>query len=350
MAETSPVRAPTAADVARLAGVSKATATRALGGYGRVNSETRERVRDAARTLGYAANAAAITMNTGRSGSLGIVARGITNPVWHVAFQGIVDAAREQGLAVIFAGSEFDLEQERKAVDLMIGKQVDGLIVSAADRNDAEHIARVVAKGIPLVLWERRVPSVDAPVVEADVRPASVALARALIERGHRRIGFVSTLALPTTPYSLGLELPASVIQDKVEGLLEPFVELGIEPPLDLIRFPERERDAVAGAFTSMLEDDDPPTALIASDSQIAEVMLEVVRGHALRVPMDMSLAMYDDLSWARLLDPPLTVIAQPNYEMGVHAARLAMGEQSSASAFSAELVLRESVGPAPAR
>ncbi len=350
------MRAPTAADVARLAGVSKATATRALGSYGRVNDETRQRVLAAARTLGYAANAAAKTMNTGRSGSLGIVARGITNPVWPVAFQGIVDEARQNGITVLFAGSGFDVEQERKAIDLLLGKQVDALIVSAADQHDAQHLTRVASRGTPLVLWERRVPSVDAPVVEADMRKASAELTVALLQRGHRRIGFVSTLALPQLCYALGSELPATVIQDKIEGLFAPFEGSGITPPIDLVRFPDRDADAVAAAFHSMLDDASPPTALIASDSQIAETMLEVVRARGLRVPDEISLAMYDDLSWARLVDPPLTVIAQPDYEMGRRAAHLAMGQAASPQElvdslrFEAELILRASVGAAPFR
>lgn len=349
----SSMRAPTAADVASLAGVSKATATRALGGYGRINKETRQKVLEAARTLGYAPNAAARTMNTGRSGSLAIVARGITNPIWSVAFQGIVDTARENGLTVLFAGSGFEVEREREAINLFIGKQVDGLIVSAADRNDAEHLSRVVAHGTPLVLWERRVEGIEAPVVEAEIRSASSDLANALIDRGHRRIGFVSTLALPDFKYTLGADLPASVIQDKAEGLLAPFQERGIALPIDLVRLPNRDRDAVAAAFCSMLDDSDPPTALVASDSQVAEVMLAVVRSRRLRIPDDISLAMYDDLSWARLVDPPLTVIAQPDYEMGQYAARLAISGDgltptTGAPAFRAHLILRDSVGEAP--
>lgn len=348
------VKAPTAADVAALAGVSKATATRALGNYGRISDETRERVLEAARSLGYSANAAARTMNTGRSGSLGIVARGITNPVWPVAFQGMVDAARLHGIAVLFAGSGFEVEQERKAIDLLLGKQVDGFIVSAADQHDAEHLNRIVSQGTPLVLWERRVPHVGAPVVEADMRTASSELAVELLKRGHRRIGFVSTLALPRLMYTEGTELPATIIQDKVEGLLAPFSRAGIAPPLDLVRFPNRDASAVAAAFHSILDDPLPPTALIASDSQIAEVMLEVVRARGLRIPDELSLAMYDDLSWARLVDPPLTVITQPDYEMGRRAAQLAMGQPAPThqtadnAAFEANLILRASVGFAP--
>lgn len=292
-------------------------------------------------------------MNTGRSGFLAIVARGITNPVWSVAFQGIADTARDNGLTVLFAGSGFEVEREREAIDLFIGKQIDGLIVSAADRSDAAHLSRIVAQGTPLVLWERRVEGVEAPVVEAEIRSASSDLTTALIDRGHRRIGFVSTLALPDFTYTLGTDLPASVIQDKVEGLLAPFQEHGIPTPTNLIRLPDRDRDAVASAFHSMLDDSNPPTALIANDSQVAEVMLDVVRSRGLKIPDDISLAMYDDLSWARLVEPPLTVIAQPDYEMGQYAARLAIGySQLSAMDglpdFRARLILRASVGRPP--
>jgi LacI family transcriptional regulator len=172
-------------------------------------------------------------------------------------------------------------------------------------------------------------------------------LTRELLERGHRRIGFVSSLAMPDASYTLGAELPASIIQDKVEGLLAPFSEAGIAAPVDLVRFPERDRDAIAAAYHSLLDDPHPPTALIASDSQIAETMLDVVRSRGIRVPDELSLAMYDDLSWARLVDPPLTVIVQPDYDMGKCAAKLAMNPDSVTvlPSFSVRLILRHSVG-----
>ncbi|TXN29800.1 LacI family transcriptional regulator [Lacisediminihabitans profunda] len=352
--DTVPGRPPTAADVALHAGVSKATATRALGDYGRISQKTKQRVLAAADELGYRPNAAAQTMNTGKSGSLGIVARGITNPVWSVAFQGIVDAARESGKTVLFAGSGFDVAEERSAIDLFLGKQVDGLIVSAADNQDARHLRRAREHGVPLVLWERRVPGLDAPVVEADMRSASAELARELLKRGHRRVAFVSTLAQPTTHYERNLALPASIISDKIEGLFDAFDEANVAAPVDLVRFPNRTSEHIAKAFAEVLDHTDPPTALVASDSQVAETMLEVVRERGLRVPGDVSLAMFDNLSWARFTVPPLTVVAQPDYDMGRRAAQLAMGQiapthhSSGSPPFEAKLILRASVGPAP--
>lgn len=345
---------PTVADVARAAGASKATASRALGGYGRVSEATRARVLAAARQLGYTANGLAKAMNTGRSDSIGVVSRGAFNPLWQESFLAMTSVMRDAGLTLLFAASDYDVEHERRAVSLLMSKRIDALIVSAADARETQHLHAVHRRGTPIILFERSVPGLHVPVVEAEFSAPSAELARLLRHHGHRRIAFVTSLGMPGLRYQLGDQLGVSTIEQRLAGLYGTLATEGLRPSLDLIRMPGRDRSAIREAFLDLLAAADPPTALVASDSFIAETMLQVVRERGLRVPRDLSIAMFDDPSWATLVDPTMTVISQPNEEMGLAAARLALESiddpqlPREVAPFPASLIERGSVGRAP--
>ena len=126
----------TVPDVARAAGVSTATAARALGGYGSVRESTRERVQAAAEQLGYRANSLARSMITGSTRTLGVVMSDIENPFFRRSLRGIADTARAQGFEVLLANTDEELDKEETAVRVMTERRVDGLVVCPADGGD----------------------------------------------------------------------------------------------------------------------------------------------------------------------------------------------------------------------
>src|SRR3954447_13799090 len=140
-------RPKTVADVARAANVSKATAARVLGGYGVVSDPVRASVTAAPQALDYRPNELARSMTTGRSGIIGVVVGDIENPFFSLAVRGISDAARLAGFNVIIANSGEELDAEKSAVDLLIGKRVDGLIVTPARCDSIEHLRHVRRAG-----------------------------------------------------------------------------------------------------------------------------------------------------------------------------------------------------------
>ena len=135
-------RRVTIPDVAREAGVSPATVGRALGGYGYVRDEIRERIRQTAEDLGYRPNGLARSMITGRTNSIGVVCADIANPFFASATRGISDMARKEGFGIILTNSDEDIELEREAVRLLLEKQVDGIIASPANSADSAHLRR----------------------------------------------------------------------------------------------------------------------------------------------------------------------------------------------------------------
>src|SRR5579875_1420891 len=185
-------RRPTLADVAEAARVSRATAARALGGYGYVHDTTREAVLSAASSIGYAPNSIARSMVTGRTHTIGFVSADMENPFFARTMAGITDVARAAGYEVVIANSQEDPELERRAVRTLHDRQVDGMIVAPAQYADGSHLRRVIERAVPVVLLDRSVRGVAADAVLIDnVKAARVAVEH-LIRLGHERIGLLT--------------------------------------------------------------------------------------------------------------------------------------------------------------
>ena len=173
---------------------------------------------------------------------------------------------------------------------------------------------------------------------------------RHLLEAGHRRIAFVSTLKTDA-PYAAGMVLDSSQIAERLDGMRRAFEEKGLNQPLDLVRLNAGDAESIKRVTRDLLVGPEAATAIIASDGLIALSVVEAIQELELSIPADVSFLMYDDFAWTRLTTPPLTVIAQPVYDMGVAAAnaliRQIEGRKPSAPAtdLTARLIHRGSVG-----
>lgn len=345
-------KAATVDDVAQLAGVSKATAARVLGRYGSSSVSTRAAVHAAAAALSYRPNASARAMNTGRSESIGVISRNASNPGFAVALDGIMAVGAGAGVSVIVAGTEYDIDLERAAVDHLLSRRVDALIVSPSHRAVIQPLQSASDAGVPIVLWERRVDGLEVPVVRSDMAAAGRLVGRHLRSLGHHRVAYISTFPHPA-PYSLGDEVGSTEISDRLRSIYSVLAEKGARPSTDLVRFPARNPAAIQQAVIEMLDSDNPPTALIASDGQIGLEAIIALRARGVSIPDELSFVMFEDPPWASLIDPPLTVVVQPTYDMGRMAAEVALrsiGVETrfrQLPVFQADLVLRDSVGPA---
>lgn len=343
-------REVTVADVARAAQVSKAQAARALGNYGAVSEDVRERVLAAAEELEYRPNELARSMNTGKSNTIGVLVGDIENPHFGLAMRGITDTAKKSGFNVILINTDESTEAEVEGVRVLLDKRVDGLIVAPASSVDTGHLQRVHDTGRPLVLLDRKAAGLDAETVAAEMEGISYESTKYLIDAGHRRIAFVSTLKTDR-PYYPGMPLDSSQISDRRDGMARAFREAGLEQPAELVKLNAGAAESIKRITRSLLEGDNPATAIIASDGLIGLSVVEAIQGLGLGIPRDVSFLMYDDFAWTRLTTPPLTVIAQPVYEMGVAAAtaliRQIEGRKAPAAtpALLATLIRRGSVG-----
>jgi LacI family transcriptional regulator len=321
------IRAPrkrqiTVQDVAREAGVSKATAARVLGGYGPTSRIVREKVLTAAQDLGYHANELARSMTTGRSGTVGVIVGDVENPYFGQAVRGISDVARAAGFDVILANSGEDLDKERDAVRVFLGKRVDGLIISPARMAESQHLQEVQHSDRPLVLMDRYIPSLDVDTVVTNDRAAASAAARALIEAGHRRIGYVSATDSNDPVYRGPHQIHLSTVLDRIGGFLDTAMDAGISGSERYIRLGVKRSGTARKIIADLMSLPERPTALIASDNVVALEVFKSVRALGLSVPDDLSLIAFNDADWTSVTSPPITVVAQPSYELGAESAK----------------------------
>jgi LacI family transcriptional regulator len=351
VARSAEFRESTVADVAREAGVSKAQAARALGAYGAVSDAVRSRVLAAAERLNYRPNQLARTLNTGRSQSIGVVLGDIENPYFSLATRGIADAVEPLGYHLVLANTSERVELERSAVELLLDKRVDGLIVAPASPTDIRHLREIVDARRPLVLLDRAVPELAVDVARVDVTAAARGAADHLLDLGHRRIGYITT-ANGHTPDPDGPDPLPSSVGARVAGLVEAFTARGSSWDHTLLRSGLHDEASIRSAVLELLEGDGA-SALIASDSLIGLAVLSALQDEGIGVPDQVSVVMYDDQPWARLVAPPITVVAQPTYDIG-HAAGSRLAARISGvtrlpplAAHSATLITRGSTGPA---
>lgn len=320
---------PTIIDVAREAGVSRATASRALGRYGSVSAGTAEAVWAAALEVGYQVNTVARSMITGRTHTIGVVLSDIENDFFMRALRGISTAARERGYDVLLASTDEDVDLERKAVKVMRGRRVDGLLVCPVDPDDAEHLRAVTEAGEPLVLLDRMVAGLEAECVGIDNRRAGYEATRVLLDAGHTRIAIASGVrpeAMARALRSAGApERPRpgeSPSEGRIVGYFRALLEAGIEPDPALQIPTEFSRAAVTEGVTRALAHGSRPTAILTSDSLETLGALHAIQLAGLRIPDDISLLGFDDAPWIPVVQPPLSVVEQPAFDMGAEAAK----------------------------
>ncbi|HEY8374507.1 MAG TPA: LacI family DNA-binding transcriptional regulator [Pseudonocardiaceae bacterium] len=332
-------------DVAQRAGVSTATVSRVLNGHPAPTEETRRQVLAAVAELGYRPNILARSLRMQRTGTLGLIISDLLNPFFAEIARAVEDEARQHGYCTVFGNADENDEQQLRYVRTLLDRQVDGLLVCpATDRG--EWVAEVAARGVPLVLLDRAVHTGDddtaPPVVRADGTRALHDLAAHLVGLGHRRIGVIA--GPPST----------STGRERLAAFSDALAALGVPLPDHLVVHGDFRKESGARAAVELARLPERPTVLVAMDNLMGLGALEALRRLRLVVPTDIGLAVYDDLPWFPLLEPPITVITQPTREMGAAAVRVLLDLVEGGSAedvsLPARLVVRGSCGePTPA-
>ena len=296
--------------MARHAGVSTATVTRVLNGSGPVAHETRERVLHAVEELHYVPNAVARHFFQKRTRLLGLIIPDITNSYFAQLSRGVEDRAAAAAHHVIIGSSDLTVEREQSYVSVFLSRVVDGVIVTPSGRGGSD-LARFLELGIPMVYADRAQPGVPAPIVKVDNIRAAREGVEHLLDLGHDRIAII------TGPLEFG------TAAERLDGFLAAYRSRGLEPIGDLTRHGYMRASGGYAAMTDLFELDDPPTAVMCFNSLVALGAIEAAVERGRHLPDDLSLITFDDIDAFRAMNPPITVIAQPAYEIGVAAADL---------------------------
>jgi len=295
----------TLTDVARSAGVSPMTVSRALNHPDAVSPATRARVLGAVEALGYVPNAAARSLASGRSLVVALSLSDIRNPYFATIARGVEEVAQRNGYTLILGNSDERPEREREFLRAVVSRQVDGVLISTCGDGDVQG---VVERGVPLVQIDRRVPGLVADLVTHDSRDGARQLVEHLVRRGYRRIGFI------------GGPPGISTLKDRLSGYRKAMRDAGLTPVVELGRYDQASGEEIV---TRLLREDRLPEALIGANNFVALGAITALRSHGLTVPGDVGLACFGDLESAAVIDPFLTVIAHPAFEIGQEAMQM---------------------------
>ncbi len=310
-------------DVARQAGVSAATVSRALAGLPSVSEATRQKVLEAVQALDYRPDLAARRLRSRRSTVIGLVVSDIRNTFFTEVSRAVEDLAFSRQLSVILCNTDEDAEREAACLNLMCDENVAGVILSPSQQLLARF--RPGDYPFPVVLVDRYERGLPADAVVLDNVDAASRLTRHLVANGHRDMLFLYGAESAT-----GLQRLAGH-RAAMAAYPLPVRAEGVKPRVD------RARTAALAA----LDGPDRPRALVASSGLILLGILEAVREAGLAVPGDVAVAGFDDMPWTRLVQPGLTVIAQPTYDMGREAMGLLLQRIADPGQAMRQLVLR---------
>lgn len=327
-------------DVAKKAGVAPITVSRVINNSGYASDEVREKVIAAIAELGYVPNILARSLKSKRTNTLALVFTDITNPFFTILARGVEDTASDAGFNVIFCNTDESQEKENNYIQLLLQKQVDGIVLVPAASN-TKSIDLIQDQGTPLVVVDRSVPRNNVDVVRGDSEGGAYELTQFLIKLGHRHI---SILCGP---------IDVSTAEDRLKGYQRAMRENGLD---DFIEHNYGRFTQQSGSEqTQRLFTKKPyPTAIFAANNLIAVGALSKLRDLGFKVPDDVAMVSFDDIPENLTPDPFFTVVKQPSYELGKKAtelliSRIKEGRESETDyqeiIFPVEFIERESSG-----
>lgn len=301
-------------DIARAAGVSHSTVSRALSDSPLVSDETKARIQRLAQEMGYSPNTLARSLVTRQTYTIGVVVTTIADPFVAEVVQGIEATAHDYNYTVILCSSGAQPEREIAAVEMLRSKRVDGVIVTSS-RIGALYLEHLERIGAPIVLINNHNESSGRYTftVTVDNRHGGYLATEHLVQLGHRGIAYV------TAPADHSSDL------DRMAGYRQALIAGGIEPDPALIVPGNGRADGGERALQALIDLSQPPSAVFCYNDMTAIGLMHAARQVGLSVPRDMAVVGFDDIPFASYFYPPLTTIAQPKVEMGRLAMKMAL-------------------------
>lgn len=327
----------TLADIAREAGTSPSTASRALNGSGYVSEAARDRLVAVANRLGYVPNASARTLKQRTSRVVGVVVSDLDNQFYARLAAGIEQVLREANYQMMVLGDNSEAAEEVAGARTFLAMRAPGVIMTPVG-SDATELLR--SRGIAVVEVDRRLADVPCDAVVIDNERGGREATMHLVGLGHKRIAL------------LGVETDWTSDAGRLNGYRTALRNAGIEFDKRLVvRIPLHSPDTEMRI--EALLDDGAPTAIFAANNTLAEQVWHVLRRRGLRIPGDISLVGFDDVPWMGMVDPAITVVEQPTLELGRRAALLLLRRlngptlEPALEILQPRLVVRGSTGPA---
>lgn len=314
----NPSKPATIKDVAKALGISISTVSRAMRDFPDVNPDTKQAVLEMAKQLDYQPNQVALSLVTRHTHSIGVIVPNL-DYFFATAVRGIDEIALEAGYTVLTCQSNESYGREITNTQRLLNSQVDGLIVSLSSAtSNVDHMRRLMQRGVPLVLFDRVAPDLDATKVVLDNYDGAMQAVTHLFEQGCRRIAY---LAGPPS---------FSISNQRKEGYLAALRQHGLPVEEDLIIHCEFDQAHAYRATEQLLDGDQRPDAIFTVSDRLAIGALLALRHRGRLVPADVALVGFNDEPVASLLTPTLSSVGQPAFEMGKVAAQLFLEQFNS--------------------
>lgn len=338
---------PTINDVAQRAGVSRATASRALAGYGRISEDTTKLVREAAESLGYRPNEVARAMRAGKTKTIGLVViSDFTNAFFDRATKAIIDAAKQHGYQTVVSHTDENIENERQAVQTLVEKRVDGLILVPSSDTDHEHLRSSRLGQTPLVLIDRKLEATNFPAVTTGDYLGAIEAVEYAHKLGHRKMAFIVAVPGVVGATSQRPHIPISTVVERTNGFEAAIRRRSLSSQM---LFCEDSQTGAEAAVEALLSKPDRPTIVFTSNNDMLLAVLRVAGKLKITIGKELSVISFDDSPWAAAMSPAITVISRPVDELGRLAVELLIKQMSGEKGLQSitlptSLVKRDSV------
>lgn len=341
MSGAAPTGRPTIRDVARVASVSMSTVSAVINGTAPTSAETRRRVHGAIEELRFEPDGNARNLRRGRAHAIGLMVPDLVNPFFATVAEGIMDEIRTRGYVLTLCSTGFRADREEEFGSLLRTRRLDGLIYDSGTGRPSTWLSSL-SQSVPVVVVDELIPSFRGAFVGGENRQAAAALAGEVLAAGHRQVAIVSG------PEGLW------TAEERRGGYHDAFTVANVDPGSVPAAAGGYAIDSGRAAALRLLDvvPRKRPTAILAANDLMAAGVLQAASSLGLAVPEDVSVAGFDDIPLAALLNPSLTTVRQPAQAMGARAAELLLqaieGEDVTTvhEVLASKVIQRDSVGP----
>lgn len=300
-------------DIARELGISPSTVSRALKDHPDISPETKKAVNELAEKLNYQPNIVALSLRQSKTNTLGVIIPEIVHFFFSTVISGIEDVAYSAGYNVILTQSNESSQREMTDMKALFNSRVDGMLLSLSkETTNFDHIESMMAKGVPMVFFDRVYDHPNTSKVIVDDLSGAKEATLHLIEQGCKRIAHIEG--------SPNLEIHKL----RLEGYLEALREKNM--PIDktlIVPCPEATIEAGKKSTEQLLALPNPPDGIFATNDPVAMGAMQAIKEKGLKIPKDVAVVGFSNWLFSSMMDPPLTSVDQPGFEMGQEATRL---------------------------
>ena len=306
------MRNTTIIDIAKKLKISASTVSRALNGHPDIKEETRSQVKKLAKKLNYSPNPIARSLKSNKTNVIGVIVPEIEHDFFASAISGIEKVAYHSGYTIIVCQSNESYEREVINANALMHQRVAGLIVSISQQTkNGNHFKKLIKQGIPIVFFDRVCNDITANKVVIDDAKSAFEAVTHLIERGRKKIAHFAG------PKEL------RICEQRLKGYKDALKEANIPLVNNLVRYGDLHEDNGYKSMDALLKENIIPDAIFAVNDPVAIGAFQRIKEAGLKIPMDIAVVGFSNNKITALVDPPLTTVNQPSFDMGKKAAEI---------------------------